>query len=509
MSNINELLTVVTIPAKKLKPYSERRVSSTSDWGNATPLKRRVLAPQIKSQRLKFRKFVLSLSVKLIFIFVSCFIIYEVFLSALDFKDKFSPIQSMREVFSSVSVDKGQIRPQVFYTRIYQQNYSALSAAGLPEAATIKVPIRSGDSLINIIARSGFLLQDAENINKTLQEFKIKTSLQVNLKQGSSVEIQMTAEGLPSQVKILLDDQKVLTLIRNNSGNYDPSIVDIEKKTGERILYGSIESSFASAAVKSGMSYDLVDELVDIFGDRVSFHKDFRKGDRFTVIYQEHEVVDSKKSNSGVILAAAFEVNGKQFNAIRFVGSDGKTRYFSEKGQVVDDSFLRYPVKFSKITSLFTTARFHPVLKVKRPHNGVDFAAPIGKPVRSVGDGIIEFSGRKGGHGNIVEIRHSDRYVTGYSHLSTISPKLKRGIKVTKGEVIGAVGMTGLATGPHLHFSLFDRGKYVDPLKSDLPKSEINVIGRELSDSYFKRALFTLEHYQSAVSSSMQSTFTK
>jgi len=218
-------------------------------------------------------------------------------------------------------------------------------------------------------------------------------------------------------------------------------------------------------------------------------------------------VVDGGKSSSGVILAAALEVNGKQLVAVRFVGSDGKARYFSEKGQVVDDSFLRFPLKFSKITSYFTTARFHPVLKVRRPHNGIDFAAPIGTPVRAVGDGVIEYAGRKGGHGNIVEIRHSDRYLTGYSHLSMIETRLKRGARIGKGQILGAVGMTGLATGPHLHFSLYDRGKYVDPLKSDLPKSEENVIAKELSDSYFKRALFTLEHYQSAVASSLQSNF--
>jgi murein DD-endopeptidase MepM/ murein hydrolase activator NlpD len=134
--------------------------------------------------------------------------------------------------------------------------------------------------------------------------------------------------------------------------------------------------------------------------------------------------------------------------------------------------FLRYPVKFTRISSVFSTARFHPVLNVSRPHNGVDFSAPTGTAVRTVGDGTVTFSGFKSSTGNMVRIAHGNRYVTEYMHLSKIESGIKVGERVARGELIGAVGETGLATGPHLHFGMFDSGKYVDPLKSNLLQSE-------------------------------------
>jgi murein DD-endopeptidase MepM/ murein hydrolase activator NlpD len=159
------------------------------------------------------------------------------------------------------------------------------------------------------------------------------------------------------------------------------------------------------------------------------------------------------------------------YAVVRDVAADGTVRYFDEKGEMPTKSFLRYPVQFTRISSVFSHARFHPVLQISRPHNGVDFAAPIGTPVRTVGDGVVLFSGWNKSGGNMIKIAHDSRYTTEYMHLSRISPNVKKGARVSRGSVIGALGNTGLSSGPHLHFGLFDKGKYVDPMKAKIIQS--------------------------------------
>jgi murein DD-endopeptidase MepM/ murein hydrolase activator NlpD len=159
------------------------------------------------------------------------------------------------------------------------------------------------------------------------------------------------------------------------------------------------------------------------------------------------------------------------YAVVRYVAKDGAVRYFDEKGEMPTKSFLRYPVQFTRISSVFTHARFHPVLKISRPHNGVDFAAPIGTPVRTVGDGVVTFAGWNNGGGNMIRIAHDSRYTTEYMHLSKIAQGVKTGVRVARGSVIGALGNTGLSSGPHLHFGLFDRGSYVDPMKAKIIQS--------------------------------------
>ena len=156
------------------------------------------------------------------------------------------------------------------------------------------------------------------------------------------------------------------------------------------------------------------------------------------------------------------------YAVVRDVAADGTVRYFDERGEMPTKSFLRYPVQFTRISSVFTHARFHPVLKVSRPHNGVDFAAPVGTPVRTVGDGVVLFAGWNKSGGNMIKIAHDSRYTTEYMHLSKISTSVKKGSRVSRGSVIGALGNTGLSSGPHLHFGLFDKGNYVDPMKAKI-----------------------------------------
>jgi murein DD-endopeptidase MepM/ murein hydrolase activator NlpD len=214
--------------------------------------------------------------------------------------------------------------------------------------------------------------------------------------------------------------------------------------------------------------FSLVDDFVDLFSNRVEFTKDIQPGDSFTVIYEDRVSEDGERLAPGAIKAASIQLSGKMLAVVRDVSKDGTVRYFDEKGSMPTKAFLRYPLKYSRISSMFAFSRFHPVLKISRPHNGVDFAAPLGTPVRTVGDGVVVQAGYGPSTGNVVRIKHNDRYTTEYMHLNSISKTLRKGSRVGRGDVIGTVGRTGLASGVHLHFGLFDKGKYVDPMKAKI-----------------------------------------
>lgn len=356
--------------------------------------------------------------------------------------------------------------------------------------------VKKGDTIQSIIAAYGFDKSVAQSISDSFDEFQKHQSTGALVKAGRTFTFSFDPKGKLVEVSSETAPGRILKFRRLASGKFLGALEAIEHIPRERIAIGHIESSFAAAAGKAGVSYDVVDDLVDLFSDRIEFSKDFHAGDRFTVIYRDLLTVDGRQAGNGQIVAAALEVNGETIVAARYVGSDGKARYFDEKGQLLGNAFLRYPLKFSRIASTFTTARFHPVLKITRPHNGVDFAAPIGTPVRAVADGYVMFSGRKPDTGNMVKIRHSAKYATAYLHLNSITPGVANGTHVRRGDVIGAVGMTGLATGPHLHFSFYEDGRYIDPLKIKLPTIDLLDPGTRINDNYLKMVLFTLKHYQ-------------
>jgi murein DD-endopeptidase MepM/ murein hydrolase activator NlpD len=237
----------------------------------------------------------------------------------------------------------------------------------------------------------------------------------------------------------------------------------------ERTVSGTITSSFAKSAADAQLPYEIVDDFVDIFADAVEFRRDLHRGDSFSLIYRDRRDQNGIQVGSGPILAASLRTGGKMLVAIRYVGKDNQPRYFDAQGQPRGSAFLRYPLKFTRISSVFSQSRFHPVLKSRHPHNGVDFAAPTGTPVRSIGAGLITYAGWKGPNGILVKIQHSARYSTAYVHLSRLAKGIRKGVRVRRGQEVGAVGSTGRATGPHLHFSLYDFGKFVDPLKTNLP----------------------------------------
>jgi murein DD-endopeptidase MepM/ murein hydrolase activator NlpD len=268
-----------------------------------------------------------------------------------------------------------------------------------------------------------------------------------------------------------LGDGATLIITGDTDEGYSPRIEQAVVHAHDRKVSGTIFSTLVEAARGSDLPYSVVDDFVDLFSNRVDFRKDLQSGDTFTVWFDERRLEDGRVLSTGTIRAASISLQGTMYAVVRDVAKDGTVRYFDEKGEMPTKSFLRYPVQFTRISSVFTHARFHPVLKISRPHNGVDFAAPLGTPVRTVGDGVVAFAGWNKGGGNMIRIAHDSRYTTEYMHLSKIAPGVKTGARVTRGSVIGALGSTGLSSGPHLHFGLFDKGTYVDPMQAKVIQS--------------------------------------
>jgi murein DD-endopeptidase MepM/ murein hydrolase activator NlpD len=211
-------------------------------------------------------------------------------------------------------------------------------------------------------------------------------------------------------------------------------------------------------------------QLADIFGGDIDFHRDLRKGDRFSVIYEAVNHM-GRLVRTGRILAAEFINDGKTYRALWFQGADGQGGYYTADGKNIRKAFLRSPLEFSRITSGFTLSRFHPVLKEWRAHRGIDYGAPVGTRVKATGDGVVEFVGAQGGYGKMIILRHQGSYTTVYGHLSGFASGLKKGARVAQGDVIGYVGMTGLATGPHLHYEFRVNGSFQNPLTIALPSA--------------------------------------
>ncbi len=238
--------------------------------------------------------------------------------------------------------------------------------------------------------------------------------------------------------------------------------------TIRELAIGIIETSLYNSIMEAGGSPMLVNELADVYAWEIDFFG-LQKGDAFKVIYERFEV-NGQDASMGKIIGSWFRHEGKPHYAVLYDQGDGK-EYFDEEGKSLRKTFLKAPLRFSRISSRFSRSRLHPVLKIRRPHTGVDYAAPRGTPVVAVGDGTVIMAAYKGGGGNSVKVKHNGNYTTGYLHLSRYGKGIKKGVKVTQGQVIGYVGSTGLSTGPHLDFRFWKNGKAVDPLKIDPPSA--------------------------------------
>lgn len=281
------------------------------------------------------------------------------------------------------------------------------------------------------------------------------------------------AEGNGSQfqgIRIKLSPQEVLFVQKNNNVWIAEKII---KKVDTRVVTfkGVVKSSLWESAAEANMNPTLISELAEIFAWQVDFAREVQEGDRWRLSVEE-ELVLGEHIGWGSILSAEYENSEDVHTAILFRKDDEDVGYYAPDGTSLKRVFLKSPIQYGRISSKFQKRRFHPVLKIARPHNGVDYAAPVGTPIRAVGDGVIAAIGPRGGGGNVITLRHNATYTTAYKHLSRFAKGLRTGAKVQQGQTIGYVGTTGLSSGPHLHFEFFVNGRYVDPLGQKFPTAE-------------------------------------
>ncbi len=332
------------------------------------------------------------------------------------------------------------------------------------------ITVKSGDNLSLIFPRVGLTARDVYQVAKL--DKKIKPLL--NLKPGQQLRFAIDdSNGNVSlqKLQLIISPVETFQLSLTEEDGYIVETLKRDVELRQQSVTGSIDSSLFQAGTSAGLSDNLIMELAYIFGWDIDFALDLRKGDHFNLLYNE-EFLDGNKIKDGDIIAAEFTNRGKTFRAVRFVDDDGVGRYYTPEGDSMRKAFNRTPVHFSRISSRYNPNRKHPVLKTNRPHRGVDYAARTGTPIMATGDGKVSFVGTKGGYGRTIVLSHGGKYTTLYAHMSRFKKGIKSGKRVSQGDVIGYIGSSGLATGPHLHYEFRVNGVHHNPLTVSLPKAE-------------------------------------
>ena len=323
--------------------------------------------------------------------------------------------------------------------------------------------IQRNDSVASLLARlkinsedkSGFL-HDARNI-KTMRR----------LVPGKTIHAQTTAAGELLALRYFPGGSEQL-LVEKTDGTFKENKSPFNIETHIKMKSGVIRSSLFAATDGANVPDSVAIQIAEIFASDIDFHRDLRKKDRFKVVY-ELRYSNGEPTGAGRVLAVEFINKGKTYQAVYFEANDKERGYYTPDGKNLRRAFLRSPLKFSRISSGFTRSRYHPVLKKWRAHKGVDYAARRGTPVRATANGTVAVSTRQRGYGKLIILKHRGRYSTAYAHLSAFAKGLRKGKRVNQGDIIGYVGSTGLATGPHLHYEFRINGVQRNPLRVVMP----------------------------------------
>lgn len=327
------------------------------------------------------------------------------------------------------------------------------------------VQVKAGQTLADIFLAQGLSMTDLQHVIDGAGGAKVFHQI----KPGQEFQFLVSADHTLKGVRFDQDEATIATLrIDSDKPQLTTQTRDVQRR--EHIAHGVIDSSLFGAASQAGMSNAMVLKLAEVFKFDIDFVQDLRVGDNFTVVYDD-VYSDGAFLREGDIVAAEFVNQGKRYTAYRYKNGDGKYSYFSEEGRPLTGSFLRIPVDFTRISSQFSAGRMHPILGKMRAHKGVDYAAPTGTPIHAAGDGVVKFRGWMNGYGNFVVIQHNATISTAYGHMSKFA-NLRVGQRVSQGSTIGFVGMTGLATGPHLHYEFRVNNVQRDPQTVTLPKPE-------------------------------------
>lgn len=325
--------------------------------------------------------------------------------------------------------------------------------------------IQPGENLSSIFAALNLNKADLSQIinsNDDAKQF-------ANISSGKFLQLKINQSDQLEQLTYKINAIDTLSATRSNND----FIVELSSKEVTRELtsvQSTIESSLFLDGQKAGLSNKLILQLANIFAWDIDFATNLKSGDQFTVVY-EKIIADGKEINTSKIISAEFINRGKVYSAVKYKDPNGNVNYYTPDGNGMRKAFLSTPVDFAHISSHYNLKRKHPILNRIRAHTGVDYAARTGTPIKSTGDGKIAFHGNKGGYGQVVIVKHGDHYETLYAHMSSFKKGLKNGSSVKQGDIIGYVGQSGLATGPHLHYEFRIDGTHRNPLALNLPHS--------------------------------------
>lgn len=344
----------------------------------------------------------------------------------------------------------------------------ALPSAAAPAANTAtsfwrNERIQRGDTVAELLRRLNVEDQAASDY---LRKNKASEGLR-QLAVGKEVQAETDANGALLALRYPGYNGNQVVVEKNGDSFKTRTLPALTEKRVQ-IRTGEIKTNLFAATDEVGLPDPAANQLADIFGGDIDFHRDLRKGDKFTVIY-EMNYINGEPARTGRILSAEFVNHGHAFRAAYFQTTEYTGDYYSPEGKSMHKAFLRSPIEFSRVSSGFSKSRFHPLLNKWRSHKGVDYAAAMGTKVKVTSDGVVAFVGKQGGYGNVVMVEHQGHFTTVYGHLSRFAGGLRKGQRVGQGQIIGYVGMTGLASGPHLHYEFKMNGIQRDPLKVALP----------------------------------------
>lgn len=337
----------------------------------------------------------------------------------------------------------------------------------------VAVKLRHGDTLMSVLKRFGIAPPSAHALIAKVKPFvnpkRIQTGDQVHVVLNPG---DRTVEGL----ELVVNDDLVRVTATDNGWLAEREEIPFVRET--RVIRGAIKGSLYESGIEAGLSPQHILELAKIFEYDIDFFSDFQPQNAFRVIIEDLRYADGRRA-MGRVLAAELEASADHFDAFYYLDKDGNADYYSRKGEALRRSFLRAPLSYARISSPFNRNRMHPIFRKVRPHLAIDYAAPSGSPVVAIGRGRVEFVGWRNGYGNVVDIRHAGNYVSRYAHFSRFAAKLRKGQAVEAGEVIGYVGQTGHATGPHLHFEFLRGGTKINFLDLRIPKNQ-HLAGEDL-----------------------------
>ncbi len=319
--------------------------------------------------------------------------------------------------------------------------------------------IRRSDTLYSLVTRLG--VSEPQALDFLARDAKAGVIAR-QLRPGKIVSAETTASGNLISLSFPLNSGDAVATVRRDADGF--SVTELPLHPDVQIAHKSAEisTSLFAATDAAGIPDAIAIQLAEIFSGDIDFYRDLRQGDRFTVVYEalSHK---GQPIRTGRILGAEFTNAGKTHSAYWYETEDGSGAYYTALGTSLRKAFLRSPLEFSRVTSGYSSARRHPVLQITRAHKGIDYGAPTGTPVRAVADATVEFSGRQGGYGNYIVLKHQGTYSTAYGHLNGFAAGIRKGVRIKQGDTIGFVGQTGLSTGPHLHYEFRINGTQSNP----------------------------------------------